>query len=307
MLTDANIEFTVNPLGRKLSEFELANFIGPVEILIAGTEPITEAVLRAAPNLQLISRVGIGLDNVDLEAARRRGITVTYTPDAPAPAVAEMTIGLMLSLLRSIHTANLKMHDGEWERFAGRRISEVTIGIIGVGRIGLGVLRRLSGFSPRRVLVNDLAPTQNLPAGLNVDWSEKDYIYQQADVISLHVPLTAETHYMIDEAQLLVMKSNALLLNTARGGIVNEDALAHVLGSGNLGGAALDVFEKEPYQGPLSSFANCLLTSHMGSMSEDCRARMEVEATEDAVRFAEGSQPLRPVPEFEYENQRMTW
>jgi len=304
LLESAGIEYLINPLGRKLKEDELAGMVGDFDVLVAGTEPITARVMEYARNLKLISRVGIGLDSVDLLEAERRGIQVSYTPDAPAPAVAELTIGLMLSLLRNVHTANLQMHKGEWCRHFGRRIPEVTIGIIGTGRIGGRVLRRLSAFGSPRVLVNDLYPDQKVTTELKLEWVGKETIYREADLISLHVPLTAHTKNMVRKEHLLMMKPDALVINTSRGGIINELDLAEVLLGGHLGGAAIDVFEHEPYSGKLAGIDRCLLTCHMGSMSVDCRTRMEIEATEEAVRFLTGK-PLRGlVPEAEYDVQR---
>ena len=155
LMENIELDVTINPLNRKLTENELFDLIEEFDVLIAGTEPITKKVLQKASKLKLISRVGIGVDNVDLNEAKKRGILVAYTPDAPAPAVAELTLGLMLSLLRSIHISNNLMHKGEWKRIFGRRISEVTIGIIGVGRIGSRVLRRISSFGSPEILAND--------------------------------------------------------------------------------------------------------------------------------------------------------
>lgn len=303
-LNAAGIEYLINPLGRKIKEDELAEMVTDFDALIAGTEQITDKVMASASRLKLISRVGIGLDGVDLVAAERRGIQVSYTPDAPAPAVAELTIGLILSLLRSIHTVNSQMHRGEWQRHFGRRVPEVTIGILGVGRIGGRVLRRLAGFGSPRILVNDLRPNLKVAPELKLEWVDKDEIYSQADVVSLHLPLTAQTKNMIRSEQLLQMKPDALIINTARGGIINESDLAKVLNSGHLGGAAIDVFNQEPYNGPLATIDRCLLTSHMGSMSVDCRTRMEIEATEEAVRFLTGKELQGLVPREEYEVQR---
>jgi len=303
-LQAAGIEYLVNPIGRKLKEDELAEMISDFDVLIAGTEPITEKVMNRAPRLKLISRVGIGLDSVDLLAAERRGIKVSYTPDAPAPAVAELTIGLMLSLLRSVHVANAQMHRGEWHRYFGRRISEVTIGIIGAGRIGGRVLRHLAAFGSPRVLVNDLAPDHMVAPGPKLEWVDKEVIYREADMISLHVPLTVHTKNMIRSEQLATMKSDALLINTSRGGIINEADLAEALRNGRIGGAAIDVFDHEPYSGELATLDRCLLTSHMGSMSVDCRTRMEIEATEEAVRFLTGQALSGLVPPEEYDVQR---
>jgi len=305
LLEAAGIEYLVNPIGRRLKEDELAEMVGDFDVLIAGTEPITDKVMSRGSRLKLISRVGVGLDSVDLLAAERRAIRVSYTPEAPAPAVAELTVGLMLSLLRFVHLANAQLHRGEWHRHFGRRIPEVTIGIIGVGRIGRRVLTRLSGFGTPRVLVNDIHPDTRLVPELKLEWVSKDEIYQGADVISLHVPLTGLTKNMIRAEHLKLMKPDALLINTSRGGIVNERDLAEALSAGRLGGAAIDVFEHEPYDGPLAKIERCVLTAHMGSMSIDCRTRMEIEATKEAVRFL-ADEPLQGVvPPEEYAVQRM--
>jgi D-3-phosphoglycerate dehydrogenase len=303
LLEAAGVAYRINPLGRRLKEEELVEMVGDAEVLIAGTELISERVISRAARLKLISRVGIGLDSVDLLAAEKRGIKVAYTPDAPAPAVAELAFGLMLSLLRSVHVANLQLHKGHWQRHMGRRLSEVTVGVIGTGRVGARVLRRIPAFGTPRVLVNDLRPDPKLVPELKLEWVDKEEIYRHADIISLHLPLTVLTRNMIGRQQLLQMKPDALLINTSRGGIVNERELVEVLNSGHLGGAAVDVFEHEPYSGELAGIERCLLTAHMGSMSVDCRTRMEIEATEEAVRFLNG-QPLRsPVPRDEYDAQ----
>ena len=305
LLKGVGANFVINPIGRKLKEEELAELIGDFDILIAGTEPITAKVLSRASKLKLISRVGIGLDNVDLLEAQKRGILVSYTPDAPAPAVAELTIGLMLSLLRNIHLANKQMHEGEWNRYFGRRIPEITIGIIGVGRIGGRVLRRLSSFGTPRILVNDLNPNKNVTDKLKLEWVDKETLFKESDLITLHLPLTHQTKNLVKKEELLKMKQDALIINTSRGGIINEKDLYEVLESGHLAGAAIDVFENEPYEGNLSKLEKCILTSHMGSMSIDCRIKMEIEATEEAVRFILKTPLKALVPISEYQNRIM--
>ncbi|MBU6176788.1 MAG: phosphoglycerate dehydrogenase [Bacteroidetes bacterium] len=304
LLEAAGIDYLINPVGRKLKEDELAELVSDFEVIIAGTELITEKVMSRAKCLRLISRVGVGLDGVDLLAAERCGIQVSYTPDAPAPAVAELTIGLMLSLLRSTHVANTQLHLGNWQRHFGRRVPEVTIGIIGIGRIGARVLRHLLAFGSPRILVNDIYRNPEVETKIKVEWVDKETIYREADLISLHVPLTAQTKNMIQREHLLRMKPDALIINTARGGIINEGDLAAVLKAGHLGGAAIDVFNQEPYSGELAQLERCLLTSHMGSMSIDCRARMEIEATEEAIRYLTGQKLQCLVPPEEYELQR---
>jgi len=304
LLEHAGIEYLINPLNKKLKEDELLELVADFDVIIAGTEQITSKVMERASNLKMISRVGIGLDGVDLSAAEQRGIKVSFTPDAPAPAVAELTVGLMLSLLRSTHVANAELHRGEWVRHFGRRIPEITIGIIGVGRIGQRVLRRLSSFGTPRILVNDLNPDDGLIPQTKLVWTDKEEIYKQADVISLHLPLTKHTKNMIRAEHIALMKPDSILINTARGGIINELDLANALKAGHLHGAAIDVFESEPYTGPLADIERCILTSHMGSMTVDCRTRMEIESTEEAVRFLRGLPLEREVPEEEYDVQK---
>jgi len=196
------------------------------------------------------------------------------------------------------------MHLGEWHRFFGRRLSEVTIGIIGCGRIGQGVLEHLKGFGNPRILVNDILSRNNNGDDFNIEWTSKEEIYKQSDIISLHLPLTGETKNMITKGHLLTMKRDAIIINTSRGGIINENDLYEVMQSGHLSGAAIDVFEDEPYDGPLREIERCLLTAHMGSMSIDCRTKMEIKATEESVRFLTGKVLTGLVPEDEYEVQR---
>jgi D-3-phosphoglycerate dehydrogenase / 2-oxoglutarate reductase len=304
LLKKANIEYLVNPLNKKLTEDELSKMVGDFDVIVAGTEKITEKVMNNATKLKHISRVGIGLDSVDLLAAEKRGIKVSYTPDAPAPAVSELTVGMMLTLLRSTHVSNLQMHNGKWHRFFGRRLSNVTIGVIGVGRIGIGVIKHLQGFGAPNILANDIS-NELYKLNLPIQWADKEKIFKEADIITLHLPLTGLTKDSIKEEQLLSMKKDAMIINTSRGGIINEKDLYSVMQSGHLSGAAIDVFEQEPYDGPLRDIERCLLTAHMGSMSIDCRTRMEVEATEEAVRFLMGEPLEGEVPKEEYDVQRM--
>lgn len=303
LLEKAEIEYLINPFKKKLTEDQLAEIIPDFDALIAGTEPITEKVLNRAVSLKLISRVGIGLDSVDLIAAQKRKIKVSYTPDAPSHAVAELTLGLMLTLLRAVHVSNSQMHKGKWHRFYGKRLGKVTIGIIGVGRIGTGVLKRLKGFDTSKILVNDIEPNHDLDSEYKLEWSSKEQIVKEADIISIHVPLTHLTKNLITEKDLYSMKSDTIIINTSRGGIVNERDLYEVMQSGHLTGAAIDVFEKEPYDGPLKDIERCLLTAHMGSMSVDCRTRMEIESTEDTIRFFTGIKLENEVPKDEYDAQ----
>ena len=300
VLKDAGFECVLNPHGRCLSEEELIGLVPNVDALVAGTEPITSRVFDSAPRLRIISRVGVGLDNVDLLAARLRNLAVAYTPEAPCNAVAEITVGLMLCLARGIHQANSLAHAGQWDRILGWRLGDLRIGVVGVGRIGKTLIHLLKGFGGS-VLANDLSPS-DLP--YNVEWVDKETLYRRADIVTLHVPLTPQTRGLIGSAELALMKPSAALVNTSRGGVVDEAALAQALRTMRLRAAAIDVFCDEPYNGELARLNNCLITCHMGSMAADCRFRMEYEAARNVVSFFRGDPLKQFVPEFEYELRR---
>ena len=299
LLETENIPFTPNPFNRRLREEELAEIIAPYEAVIAGTEPITAKVLEHATNLRLIARVGIGLDSVALREARTRGIAVTYTPSAPSPAVAELAVGQMLALLRQTQTADREIRTGIWRRRIGRRLALMTVGIIGVGRIGRRVIQHLKGWSPQ-LLAHDIREDHDFSGTTGCTWTDAETIYRRADIITLHVPLTRRTRGMIGERQLAMMKPDAILINTARGELVDEAALARSLRAKPEFSAAIDVFEEEPYHGELAGLENCALSSHMGSGTRDCRLRMELEAAQEVVRYFKGQPFSCPVPESEY-------
>jgi D-3-phosphoglycerate dehydrogenase len=299
-LEQESIEYKLNPFGRRLREEEIADLIGPYEVVIAGTEPITASVLKRASRLRLLAHTGIGLDNIDLAAARARGIAVTYTPSAPSPAVAELTIGQIISLLRMSAQADRGMRQGIWDRRIGRRLGNLTVGVIGVGRVGRLVIRHLQGFSPKRILANDLVIDQEFAKQNRVEWTDKQTIFREADIITLHIPFTRQTKDLIGAAELSLMKRDAVLINTARGEIVDETALARALRERPDFSAAIDVFHREPYKGELAGLDNCLLSCHMGSCTDDCRLQMEMEAAAEVIRFYRGEPFQTPVPESEY-------
>jgi D-3-phosphoglycerate dehydrogenase len=300
LLLTNNINYVLNSFGRRLREEEIAALIGPYEVVIAGTEPITASVLDRAPRLKLLAHTGIGLDDIDLYAARARGISVTYTPSAPSPAVGEMVIGQMLALLRKTAFVDRRLRRGEWNRLIGRRLANVTVGVIGVGRVGRLVIQHLQAFKPRRILINDIAVDDGFAKQNGCVWMDKQTIFREADVITLHIPLTPQTRGLIGTTELEMMKSDAILINTSRGPIVDEAALATALGARPNFSAAIDVFKQEPYNGPLASFENCLLSCHMGSCTDDCRLEMEMQAAMEVVRYFRGEPFATPVPESEY-------
>lgn len=307
LLEEAGIDLTINPLGRKLKTEEVADVINGYDIIIAGTEIISREAMAASQPLKIICRVGIGLDGVDLLAARDLGIAVSYTPDGPSPAVAELAVGLMIDCLRDAATSDRTIRAGDWKRPAGKRVARSKIGVIGCGRIGGRVIRHLLfGFPGVEILYHDVRADVDVPNDPNVRRAPLDEIVATCDAITLHVPLTPETRDLFDAKTLRVMKSDAVLINTARGGIVNEDDLADALKARAIRAAAIDTFLLEPYKGPLTDCDNVILTAHLGSMTEDCRLTMEVEAVKEAVRFARAEPLATPVPETEYELARQS-
>ena len=301
ILRAAGAEVVVNPLGRPLIEDEYAEMIRGCDALLAGVEPVSAAVMDAAPGLRLIARIGMGIDNVDLTAARARGIPVTHTPDAPSPATAELTIAAMLDIARGVSRADRAIRAGGWKRLVGVRLAESTVGVVGVGRIGKRVIRHLvGGFPGVRILAHDSAPDEAFGRACGVEWTDLDSLLGRSDFVTLHVPRTAMTINLIAARELALMKPGARLLSLARGGIVNETDLAAALRAGRLAGAALDVFEAEPYRGELAEFENVVLTCHMGANTPDCRLAMECGAAGEVARLLAGEPFANPVAEIEY-------
>lgn len=266
----------------KLTESELITKGRDADILIAGTEKITATVIDNCPNLKLIARVGVGVDSIDLEAARAKGIRICYTPEAPTEGVAELGLSLILSLIKGIHASDRMLHQGRWFRPEGRLLQDMTFGFLGFGRIGKRLFALLKSLSPvLKCLYCD--PAVELIEGAQKVTIER--LFQDSDVVSIHLPYTQGTKHLVDKRLLVSMKEGSYLLNTSRGGIVQEDALCEALQTNHLAGAALDVFEREPYNGPLCNSDNCLLTAHIGSLARETRALMENQVTEDIVSF----------------------
>lgn len=271
----------LNPYGRKLTEEEAQTFLEehrPVG-LVAGVEPLTERVMQSTPSLKVISRCGIGMDSVDLEAAKRLGITVTNTPDAPTIPVAELTMGMILGLLRQIHVTDAGIRANRWDRPMGNLLFGKTVGIIGCGRIGTRLAQMLQGFD-----CTILGADPACPECTDFRLADLDQVLASSDIISLHLPYCAQTHHFINADRLALMKKGAYLINAARGGLVDEEALFQTLSTGHLAGAALDCFEQEPYQGPLKELKNVLLTAHIGSYAREGRIMMEAQAVENLIQ-----------------------
>lgn len=269
-----------NPYKRKLNEEEVIKLVTEYQpdAIIAGLEPITRKVMKEATMLKIISRCGVGLDNVDMEAAEEMGIKVYNTPDAPVKPVAELTIAMIFALARNLLKLNLNTKKGLWEKTDAYLLSELTVGIIGCGRIGTRVASILYETGCR-LLGHDIIEKNN-------KYFEKVTFHNlltRSDIISLHIPLTPQNYHMIDRNEIRKMKPGAIIINTSRGGLIDEIALYEFLKNGHLGGAGLDVFEEEPYNGPLCGLDNVILTPHAGSSAGGSRLRMEEESVENLI------------------------
>lgn len=282
ILKNEGLEPVLNPYGRKLTENELIELLDDVIGIIAGTEKITSKVMEHARSLRVISRYGMGLDNVDLEAAKHFGIVVKNTPEAPSQAVAELALGLILNLSRRISEMDQDIKSDQWKPMKGYLVSEKTIGIIGLGRIGKKLTKLIEPFDVN-ILAYEPNPDSQFIKQHNIKSVSFKELISESDIISLHIPLTDETRNIIGKKELPFMKKNVLIINTARGGLINEGALVNALVQKTIGGVAIDAFEKEPYKGKLKEFNNVILTPHIGSYTKETRKKMELETVKNLI------------------------
>lgn len=278
LLKDAGLDIELNPYGRKLAADECLSLYKDIDGLLAGTEALTADVLRSARKLKVISRCGVGIDNIDLKVARQQRIKVFSTPDSPTVAVAELTVGLMLALLRHVPAADRDIRAGKWEKRMGNLLQGKKVGIIGFGRIGQKVAELVIGFGAQAVYCD--------PAVNKTDYTRMslDELLSQADIVSLHLSGGGNDAPLLRHSELRSMKQGSWLINCARGTVVDEEALGQVLKEGWLSGAALDVLGQEPYTGPLTELDNVILTPHVGSYAVESRIDMEVQAAKNLVK-----------------------
>jgi len=282
-------EIVYNPQSRPLEAEEILALLDGVDGYIAGLDYITADVIRRAPaNLKVISRYGAGVDRVDLEAAKERGVAVTNTPGTNAVAVCELAFGLMLSLARSIPRLDSAVKKGEWPRNDGTELAGKTLGIVGFGAIGKNLATRARAFG-MRVVAFDPYFDQAFASQHGVEQKTLDETIESADFLSLHVPLTKETKYMIGEQAIARMKKGAFIINTARGGLVDEAAAASALKSGQLGGIGLDAYEVEPVtDSPLLGIDHVVMTPHTGAHTYEAIAGMGIMAAQNMIDVLSG-------------------
>ncbi|MEM4784693.1 MAG: hydroxyacid dehydrogenase, partial [Sulfolobales archaeon] len=253
------------------------------------------------PNLKIISVHGVGFDRVDVDEATRRGVLVTYTPGANAQSVAELTIGLMITALRKLHLVTEKMRTGGWDEArvygTGSEVYGKVVGLIGIGNIGGRVARIVRAMEAAEVLAYDPYVSESRARELGVRLVDLDTLLRQSDIISIHAPLTKETYHLINEERLKIMKPSAIIVNTARGGLIDTEALYKALRDGWIAGAALDVTDPEPLpkEHPLYKLPNVVITPHIGGSTYECWRRVSLMAAEEVVRRFKGLPPLNPV------------
>lgn len=280
LLKKNKINVVINPFGRKLSKEESANLYKDIDGVIAGTEDIDAQVLNTTNKLKVISRCGAGIDNIDMKCAKDKQIKVFNTASAPVIAVAELTVGLILALLRSIALTDRQIRGGIWKKNMGNLLNGKIVGIIGFGRIGKQTAMLLSKLGAKIIYYDPIINNKSS----YFSKVELNKLLSQADIISLHMSYSNNNHHFIAKREIALMKKSAFIVNVSRGGVIDEEVLYSALKNKDLAGAALDVFESEPYSGKLKELDNTILTSHIGSYAKEARIQMEMEAVKNLLK-----------------------
>lgn len=285
-----HFDVDVNETDGPLTAEELrARLAGCSALVCQLQDKINEELLAAVPGLRISCNVAVGFDNVDLGAATRHGVMITNTPDVLTDTTADFAFALLMAAARHVAEADRFVREGEFKEwkidlYLGRDVHHATIGIFGMGRIGRAVARRARGFDMRVLYHDELRQPPEVERELGAQFADKETVLREADFVSLHVPLMASTRHLIGEAELALMKPTAILVNTSRGPVINEQALVDALQAGKIGGAGLDVFEFEPKVHPdLMSMDNVLLAPHIASASYATRERMATLAAENCI------------------------
>lgn len=280
------------------SEEEMIKEVSGKAALVLGTQKVDARVIDTAKELQVIGRHGVGYENIDLGAATNKGIVVTWTPGVLGETVADLSFGLMLSVARRIALGDRLIRSGHWRSagFLGIDLTGKTLGILGLGDIGSRVAKRAKAFG-LNIIYCDLVPRSQVESELGAERVTMDKLLGESDIVSIHTPLTEKTFHLIAEKELSMMKRNAILINTARGSIVDEMALIKALQEGTIAGAGLDVFEREPIlsDNPLLQMDNVVITPHLGSATVETRRNMAIMVAEDVARVLNGQRPLYPL------------
>jgi D-3-phosphoglycerate dehydrogenase / 2-oxoglutarate reductase len=286
-LESSGLPFKIHRTGKRITTPELLESGRDAGAIVAGVEPYDARTLDGLPALRCISRVGVGVDAIDLAAARARRIAVLNTPEVPTAAVAELALAMSLALQRNLVAQSNSMRERRWERLETHLLGARTVGVIGLGRIGRRVAELSAAFGARVIGYDPIGSAQ--PAVGAIERVSLDALLATADVVSLHAA-HSETHPLrLGAAEIARMKRGAVLVNLARGTMVDETALHQALVSGHLAGAGLDVFPNEPYAGPLCDLPNVILTPHSATTPVETRTAMELEAVDKAIAYLSGT------------------
>lgn len=283
-----------NETGHRFDRDGLAAYLRDADAAIVGLERVDDGVLGSCPRLRIIAKYGVGLDGIDLEACRARGVAIGWTGGVNRRSVSELTLCFLLGLFRNVFVTSAKLcRTGEWHKKGGRQLSETTIGIVGLGHVGRDLVHLLSPFGCR-ILANDIADVSAFARAHGVELVGKDELYARSDAVTLHVPLTAETRRLIDDRALDRFTPGAFLVNTSRGEVVDPEALKRALRSGRLGGAALDVFDAEPATDrELLELATFVGTPHIGGNAREAILAMGRSAIGHLERFCVETEAVR--------------
>jgi D-3-phosphoglycerate dehydrogenase len=284
-LAALGVDVRINTGAYPMDSQALAAYIGDADAAIVGLDHLSADVFAACPKLRIVARNGVGVDNVDLDAATAHGVLITVPYGANSTSVAELALGLLLTLARRVIPTHARVQSGVWRREPGLELSGKTLGIIGLGRIGKRVAVRAQAFE-MRVIANDIAPDEAFAAAHGIPFVTREALLAECDVLSLHVPLTPLTHHLINRPALAQMKPGAILINTARGPVIDARALADALDSGHLAGAALDVHTVEGQVEPfLLGRDNLITTTHLGAYTHDSLIKTTIAAVESLLQF----------------------
>jgi len=295
MLTEKGYEIQMNDIGRPYKKEEMLNLVSDIDGIIMGIDELSAEIIEKANKLKVISRYGTGFDNIDINMATNKKIIVTNTPTANVDAVADLTFGLILSLARRIPEADKKTKSGKWEKIIGKSVWKKTLGIIGLGKIGRQVVKRARGFK-MNILVYDLIKDKKFAPRYGIKYVNLEKLLQKSDYITIHIPLNDATRGIISYKELGKVKKEAFLINTSRGGIVDEQALYKALRNNQLRGAALDVYSNEPsVESPLKELDNVILTPHIGAYTEEALENMSLQAAQNLIDVLEGREPQNRV------------
>lgn len=302
VLQEAGYEIVTPKQDQPLKEAEMIPLVDEVDAILVGNDAMTERVIAAAPHLKVVSKHGVGVDNVDVPAATRAGVIVTNTPGANQVAVAEMAVALIMGLTRKLSYHDTVVKSGGWNRIIGTELAGKTVGLVGLGRIGKEVVLRLKGFMVK-FLAYDVYQDNAFAVDNGVEFVTLDKLLAESDIVTLHAILTADTQFLIGEKELARMKPGAYLVNTARGGLIDEQALYRALKENRLAGAGLDVFADEPpANSPLLQLGDkVLLTPHLGAQTTETVLRMGRMAAENIVQVLSGERPVGLVNPEAYE------